>query len=50
MNESETVSTAEAAELLDIRVRDLYRLIDEGQIPAVKLNRRICIRRDDLPA
>lgn len=40
--------TPKAAELLGIGQRALYRLIDEGAIPAYKLGRVVRVRREDL--
>ncbi|HVM06935.1 MAG TPA: helix-turn-helix domain-containing protein [Acidimicrobiales bacterium] len=44
------VGTTEAAELLGVVPRTLYRLIDEGSIPAYKLGRVIRLKADDLEA
>ncbi|MGI8574500.1 MAG: helix-turn-helix domain-containing protein [Egibacteraceae bacterium] len=43
-------STAEAARYLGITPRTLYRLIDEGQIPAYKFGRVIRLKRSDVGA
>lgn len=40
--------TPKAAELLGISQRALYRLIDEGVIPAYKLGRVVRLRREHL--
>ncbi len=45
---SDWVSTKEASEQLGITLRTLYRLIDEGQIPAYKLGRVIRLRQPDI--
>ena len=42
------VGTTEAAELLGVVPRTLYRLIDEGQIPAYKMGRVIRMKAEDL--
>lgn len=44
------MGTTEAAERLGIVPRTLYRLLDEGKIPAYKLGRVIRIEVDDLDA
>ncbi len=49
MNESiEWVSTKDAAEYLGVTLRTLYRLIDEGAIPAYKIGRVIRVQKPDL--
>lgn len=50
MDNLETVwhSTAEAARRLGITPRTLYRLVDEGQLPAYKFGRVIRLREVDL--
>jgi excisionase family DNA binding protein len=50
---SETIQwlgTTEAAERLGIVPRTLYRLIDEGHIPAYKMGRVLRVKVDDLDA
>jgi excisionase family DNA binding protein len=42
--------TKDAAEALGITTRTLYRLIDDGDIPAYKLGRVLRVRRADLDA
>ena len=42
------MSTAEAAEVLGLRTRTLYRLIDEGQLPAFRFGRVIRLQRHDV--
>ncbi|NNN21998.1 MAG: helix-turn-helix domain-containing protein [Acidimicrobiales bacterium] len=49
MSESiEWVSTKDAAEYLGVTLRTLYRLIDEGAIPAYKIGRVIRVQKPDL--
>lgn len=50
MEEHETpwLGTAEAARHLGITPRTLYRLIDEGQLPAYKFGRVIRLKSDDV--
>ena len=42
------MGTKEASEHLGITLRTLYRLIDEGQIPAFKFGRVIRLQTDDV--
>jgi excisionase family DNA binding protein len=49
-HETTWLGTAEAARYLGITPRTLYRLIDEGQVPAYKLGRVIRLRTSDLEA
>ncbi len=44
----EWLSTAEAARRLGITPRTLYRLIDEGQLPAYRMTRLITLKGSDL--
>lgn len=44
------LGTTEAAEYLGVVPRTLYRMIDEGHIPAFKLGRVIRLKRGDLDA
>jgi len=44
------VGTTEAAERLGVVPRTLYRLIDEGAIPAFKMGRVIRLKASDLDA
>lgn len=44
----EWMSSGEAAEVLGLRTRTLYRLIDEGQLPAFRFGRVIRLRRSDV--
>ena len=46
--ETEWLGTPEAAERLGITQRTLYRLIDEGQVPAYKMGRVLRVRATDL--
>lgn len=42
------MSTAEVAEYLGVNTRTLYRLIDEGELPAYKFGRVIRLQEDDV--
>jgi excisionase family DNA binding protein len=44
----EWLGTPEAAERLGITQRTLYRLIDEGQVPAYKMGRVLRVKATDL--
>lgn len=44
------LGTTEAARYLGVVPRTLYRMLDEGQIPAYKMGRVIRIKRTDLEA
>jgi excisionase family DNA binding protein len=44
------VGTAEASERLGVTLRTLYRLVDEGQLPAYKIGRVIRIKEEDVEA
>ncbi len=44
------MSSGEAADALGLRTRTLYRLIDEGQLPAYRFGRVIRLRRDEVAA
>ena len=44
------MSTAEVATLLGITLRTLYRLIDEGELPAYKMGRLIRLRTAEVEA
>jgi len=46
--ETAWLGTPEAARRLGITQRTLYRLIDEGQIPAYKMGRVIRVKESDL--
>ncbi len=42
------LSTKEASEKLGLTLRTLYKLIDEGQIPAYKFGRVIRLKEDEI--
>ena len=42
------MSTAEASQRLGVTVRTLYRLIDEGQLPAYKFGRVIRLQQTEV--
>jgi excisionase family DNA binding protein len=44
------MTTAEVAERLGVALRDVYRLIDTGQLPAYKIGRLIRLRTADVAA
>lgn len=44
------VGTKEASERLGITLRTLYRLIDEGEIPAYKIGRVIRLKEHEIDA
>ncbi|MDP8970222.1 MAG: helix-turn-helix domain-containing protein [Actinomycetota bacterium] len=44
------MGTAEAARHLGLTTRTLYRLIDEGQLPAYKFGRVIRLKQSDVEA
>jgi excisionase family DNA binding protein len=46
--DTEWLGTPEAAERLGITQRTLYRLIDEGQVPAYKMGRVLRVKAADL--
>ena len=46
--ETSWLGTPEAAERLGITQRTLYRLIDEGQVPAYRLGRVFRVKESDL--
>lgn len=48
MAETSWLGTPEAAERLGITQRTLYRLIDEGQIPAYKMGRVFRVKEGDI--
>ena len=48
VSDTEWLGTPEAAERLGITQRTLYRLIDEGQVPAYKMGRVLRVKADDL--
>jgi excisionase family DNA binding protein len=45
---SEWLSTTDAKDRLGITLRTLYKLIDEGQLPAYKIGRVIRLREEDV--
>ena len=47
-DDSEWVSTRQAVELLQVTPRTLYRLIDDGHLPAYRFARVIRLRRRDV--
>ena len=48
MNVPEWLKPIDAARRLDIPTRELYRLIDEGKLPAYKFGRTIRLRAADV--
>lgn len=42
------LSTAEASDHLGVTLRTLYRLVNEGRLPAYKIGRVIRIKEDDV--
>lgn len=44
------MSSGEAADTLGLRTRTLYRLIDEGQLPAYRFGRVIRLKRHEVDA
>jgi len=42
------LSTKEASDRLGVTLRTLYRLIDDGQLPAYKIGRVIRLKADEL--
>lgn len=44
------MSTVEAAEYLGVNTRTLYRMIDEGSLPAYKFGRVIRLQENDVVA
>jgi excisionase family DNA binding protein len=48
VDEIRWLNTADAAESLGITSRTLYRLIDEGRLPAYKLGRVIRLMQSDI--
>ena len=47
---SEWLNSTQAARRLGIRRRDLYRLIDEGRLPAYRFGHVVRLRIDDVEA
>ena len=50
MSDIRWLSTAAASERLGVTLRTLYRLVDEGRIPAYKIGRVIRVKEDDVDA
>ena len=50
MGDTRWLSTAEASERLGVTLRTLYRLVDEGRLPAYKIGRVIRVKEDDVDA
>jgi excisionase family DNA binding protein len=50
MGEERWIGTAEASERLGVTLRTLYRLVDEGKLPAYKIGRVIRLKDNDLEA
>lgn len=50
MGETRWLSTAEASERLGVTLRTLYRLVDEGRVPAYKIGRVIRVKEADVEA
>ena len=50
MEEREWLKPVDAARLLGIPTRELYRLIDEGALPAYRFGRTIRLRAGDVDA
>ncbi len=52
MENAETcyLNTRQAARLLDVPARELYRLIDVGELPAYKFGRDLRLRADEVDA
>jgi len=44
------MGTPDAVSYLGVQLRTLYRLIDEGQLPAYKFGRLIRLKREDVEA
>ncbi len=47
-HEEHWITTREAAARLDVPPRELYQLIDEGQLPAFKDGRDLRLRTEDV--
>jgi excisionase family DNA binding protein len=50
MGEERWIGTAEASERLGVTLRTLYRLVDEGKLPAYKIGRVIRLKDADVEA
>lgn len=42
------IDPATAADLLGVSLRDLYRLIDRGDVPAYRIDERVRLRRSEV--
>ncbi|NNN12705.1 MAG: helix-turn-helix domain-containing protein [Acidimicrobiaceae bacterium] len=47
---SEWLGSKETAEMLGISLRTIYRLVDDGQLPAYQIGRVIRFKRDEVEA
>lgn len=50
MGETGWLSTAQAGDRIGITLRTLYRLIDEGRLPAYRMGRVIRLKVEDVDA
>jgi excisionase family DNA binding protein len=50
LEDGQWLGTTEAAHYLGVVPRTLYRMIDEGQVPAYKMGRVIRVKRADVDA
>lgn len=48
MGDTRWLSTAEASERLGVTLRTLYRLVNEGRLPAYKIGRVIRLKEGDV--
>lgn len=48
MGDTRWLSTAEASERLGVTLRTLYRLVNEGRVPAYKIGRVIRLKEEDV--
>ncbi len=49
-NETRWINTRQAAALLGVPARELYRLVDVGELPAYKFGRDLRLRPDEVEA
>ena len=49
-NETQMLNTRQAAARLGVEARELYRLVDAGELPAYKVGRDLRLRADDVDA
>ncbi len=49
-SDSEWLGSKETAEVLGISLRTIYRLVDDGQLPAYQIGRVIRFKRDEVEA